>query len=111
MQPSLSAQAGCVTGPPVTFSNIVYQRIRTLAEFRMQMETAAILILRKVLNPDIPAHQVNLTPCAQGLCHFTCLLAWSRVCRVCIEVPLLLACIGALQQCALFNGLTWLQAF
>ncbi|KAL3156154.1 hypothetical protein ABBQ32_012443 [Trebouxia sp. C0010 RCD-2024] len=57
MQPSLTAQAGRVTGPPVTFSNTMYQHIRTLAELSMQMETAAILILRKVLNPDIPAHQ------------------------------------------------------
>ena len=62
MQPSLSAQAGRVTGPPVTYSNTVYQPIRTLVELSMQMETAAILILRKVLNPDIPAHQVNLMP-------------------------------------------------
>lgn len=62
MQPSLTAQAGRVTGPPVTFSNTMYQHIRTLAELSMQMETAAILILRKVLNPDIPAHQVSLMP-------------------------------------------------
>ncbi|KAL3152812.1 hypothetical protein ABBQ38_012394 [Trebouxia sp. C0009 RCD-2024] len=57
MQPSLSAQAGRVTGPPLNFSSTIYQHVRTLAELSMQMETAAILILRKVLDPDIPAHQ------------------------------------------------------
>ena len=59
MQPSLSAQAGRVTGPPVTFSTARYQTISVLADLNMKMETAAILVLRKVLNPDIPAHQVS----------------------------------------------------
>lgn len=62
MQPSLSAQAGGVTGPPVTYSPYVYQTVQVLDELTMQMETAAILILRKVLNPDIPAHQVICCP-------------------------------------------------
>lgn len=59
MQPSLSAQAGRVTGPPVTYSRTVYRTIQVVAELSMRMETAAILMLRKVLNPDIPAHQVS----------------------------------------------------
>lgn len=75
MQPSLSAQAGRVTGPPLNFSSTIYQHVRTLAELSMQMETAAILILRKVLDPDIPAHQVNLTPlCIKREDSVTCLL-------------------------------------
>lgn len=62
MQPSLSAQAGRVTGPPITYSPHVYQTIQVLADLSMRMETAAILILRKVLDPDIPAHQVICCP-------------------------------------------------
>lgn len=62
MQPSLSAQAGRVTGPPVTYSPYVYQTVQVLGELSMRMETAAILILRKVLNPDLPAHQVTCCP-------------------------------------------------
>lgn len=57
MQPSLSAQAGTVIGPPVTYSNKRHQTVRQLADLNMRMETAAILVLRKVLDPEDPAHQ------------------------------------------------------
>ena len=57
MQPSLSAQSGNITGPPVKFSQTVYGKVRDLAVLDLRMETAAILVLRKVLDPEIPAHQ------------------------------------------------------
>ena len=57
MQPSLSAQSGNITGPPVKFSQTVYGKVRDLAVLDLRMETAAILVLRKVLDPEIPEHQ------------------------------------------------------
>ena len=57
MQPSLSAQQGAITGPAITFCTKKYVEGHHLATCTMRMETASILILRKVLNPDIPAHQ------------------------------------------------------
>lgn len=78
MQPSLSAQAGRVTGAPVTYSPHVYQTIQGLADLSMRMETAAILILRKVLNPDTPAHQVSCCLISVLIAHFIlyCIFPW-----------------------------------
>lgn len=57
MQPSLSAQQGAITGPAITFCTKKYVEGHHLATCTLRMETASILILRKVLNPDLPAHQ------------------------------------------------------
>lgn len=58
LQPSLSAKAGnVVPGPPMTFSTNIYEHVRMLAELNLKMETAAILVLRKVLDPENPDHQ------------------------------------------------------
>lgn len=57
MQPSLSAQQGEVVGKPIRFSSKVYKTVRSLMKCTIRMETAPILVLRKLLNPDIPAHQ------------------------------------------------------
>lgn len=57
MRPSLKAEAGDVVGRPVTFSTTRYTSIGSLATLSMRMETAAILTLRKVLNPANAAHQ------------------------------------------------------
>ena len=58
LQPSLAAKAGDVmAGPPVTFSTHVYRSLRVLTKLELRMETAAILVLRKVLDPENPAHQ------------------------------------------------------
>jgi len=46
-----------VAEPPITFSTNVYQTIRILTNLTLRMETAAILVLRKVLDPENPAHQ------------------------------------------------------
>jgi len=46
-----------VADPPITFSTNVYQTIRILTKLTLRMETAAILVLRKVLDPENPAHQ------------------------------------------------------
>lgn len=69
MQPSLSAQQGQVTGPAVTFSTRKYNDVRFLATCSMRMETAAILILRKVLNPDFPAHQAIIDQSEASMPH------------------------------------------
>lgn len=57
MQPSLSAQQGEVVGKPIKFTKHVYKTVRTLMKCTIRMETATTLVLRKILNPDIPAHQ------------------------------------------------------
>ena len=57
MQPSLSAQHGQVVGKPVIFSNKLYKKVCVLATCHMRMETAAILVLRKILNPNNASHQ------------------------------------------------------
>lgn len=57
MRPSLKADSGDVVGQPITFSTTRYDKIRHMATLSMRMETAAILTLRKVLNPELPAHQ------------------------------------------------------
>lgn len=57
MQPSLSAQQGAITGPAITFCTKKYVEGHHLATCTIRMETASILILRKVLNPDLPPHQ------------------------------------------------------
>ena len=57
MRPSLKADSGDIVGKPFTFSTQLYTKIRHLATLSMRMETAAILTLRKVLNPELPAHQ------------------------------------------------------
>ncbi|DBA83005.1 hypothetical protein WJX77_011326 [Trebouxia sp. C0004] len=58
LQPSLAAKAGdVVAAPPITFSTNVYQTVRVLTKLKLRMETAAILVLRKVLDPENPAHQ------------------------------------------------------
>ncbi len=58
LQPSLAAKAGDVVAePPITFNTHVYRSLRVLANLKLRMETAAILVLRKVLDPENPAHQ------------------------------------------------------
>jgi len=58
LQPSLSAKAGgVIAGPPLTYSTNMYERVRLLAEVNLKRETAAILVLRKVLDPENPDHQ------------------------------------------------------
>lgn len=89
MQPSLSAQAGRVTGPPITYSPHVYQTIQVLADLSMRMETAAILILRKVLDPDIPAHQVICCPFFVLVAHPICSIFFTGC-------SLLYRCLGGL---------------
>lgn len=46
-----------MVAPPITFSTNVYKRVRVLTNLTLRMETAAILVLRKVLDPENPAHQ------------------------------------------------------
>ena len=65
MQPSLSAQQGQVVGQPVIFSDKIYKKVRVLATCNMRMETAATLVLRKVLNPDIASHQAIIDQSAE----------------------------------------------
>ena len=102
MQPSLSAQAGQVTGPPVTFSTVRYQTVSVLADLSMRMETAAILVLRKVLNPDIPSHQVS--------CSTKC-VAWFTCCCTrqghsdCASVELAVLCTVAFGNCSIVSSL------
>ena len=61
LQPSLSAKAGnVVPGPPMTFSTNIYDHVRMLAELNLKMETAAILVLRKVqaiIDSSQPPHE------------------------------------------------------
>ena len=57
MRPSLKADSGDIVGKPFSFSTTRYEKIRHVATLSMRMETAAILTLRKVLNPELPAHQ------------------------------------------------------
>lgn len=58
LQPSLSAKAGgVIAGPPLTYSTNMYERVRLLAEVNLKRETAATLVLRKVLDPENPDHQ------------------------------------------------------
>ncbi|KAK9824740.1 hypothetical protein WJX74_003623 [Apatococcus lobatus] len=57
MRPSLKADSGDIVGKPFTFSTTRYDKVRHLATLSLRMETAAILTLRKVLNPKLPAHQ------------------------------------------------------
>lgn len=64
MQPSLSAQQGHVVGKPVIFSN-KSKKVRVLATCNMRMETAATLVLRKVLDPNIASHQAIIDQSAE----------------------------------------------
>ena len=57
LKPSLSTQQGQALPGVVKYSTKKYVTVKLLATCSMRMETAAILMLRKVLNPDFPLHQ------------------------------------------------------
>lgn len=57
LKPSLSTQQGQAITGVVNYNTKKYVSVKLLATCSMRMETAAILMLRKVLNPDFPLHQ------------------------------------------------------
>lgn len=57
MLPSLKADSGSIVGQPITFTTIRYDKICRLAALSMRMETAAILKLRRILDPQNAAHK------------------------------------------------------
>ncbi|KAK9824726.1 hypothetical protein WJX74_001445 [Apatococcus lobatus] len=57
MLPSLKADSGKTVGQPFNFDMTRFDIVCRLATMSMRMETAAVLTLRKVLNPENIAHK------------------------------------------------------